>query len=129
VKESGLSRILEHEARRTSRTGSPFTVLRIGPPALTDLEEILRLGGLVEGVLRKTDVVFQAGGEIVAMLIDTAEHHAPAAMERLDAAFREARLRFVPRIASASIGPRHEPSWEKAWRMAGALLVASTAAA
>jgi hypothetical protein len=129
MRESGLARILEHEARRTSRTGSPFTVLRIGPPALTDLEEMQRFGALVEGVLRKTDIVFQAGGEIVAMLIDTAEQHAPAAMERLDAAFRKARLRFVPRIASASIGPRHEPSWEKAWRMAGALLVASTAAA
>jgi hypothetical protein len=129
MKESGVVRLLEREARRTSRTGRPFTVLRIGPPALTDLEEIARLGTVVESALRSTDFVFQAGGEVVAMLIDTAEHHAPAAVERLGTAFCKARLRFVPRIAWASIGPMHEPSWEKAWRMAGALLVASTAAA
>jgi hypothetical protein len=126
---NGLERLLDREARRTSRTGRPFTVLRIGPPALTSPERLERLRIVIEVELRKTDLVHEASGEVVAMLIDTAEHHAPAVVERLDAAFRKARLGFEPRIAWASVGPMHEPCWERAWRMAGALLVANTAAA
>ena len=126
---NGWEGLLDREARRASRTGRPFTVLRIGAPARTDIEELERLRVLVKRELRKTDIVCEPGGEVAAMLIDTAEHHAPAAVERLDAAFRKARLGFEPRIAWASIGPTHEPCWEKAWRMAGALLVATAAAA
>jgi hypothetical protein len=126
---SGWERLLDVETRRTSRTGRPFTVLRIGPPARIDIEDLERLLVVVEGVLRKSDLVSELGGEVAAILIDTAEHHAPAAVERLDAAFRKARLKFELRVAWASVGPMHEPCWERAWRMAGALLWASTAAA
>jgi hypothetical protein len=126
---NGWERLLDVEARRTSRTGRPFTLLRIGPPARIDLAELERLLVIVEGVLRKSDLVSELGGEVAAILIDTAEHHAPAVVERLDPAFRKARLGFEPRIAWASVGPMHEPCWERAWRMAGALLVANTAAA
>jgi hypothetical protein len=126
---NGWERLLDREARRTSRTGRPFTVLRIGPPARTDSEELERLLVLVEGELRKSDLVCELGGETAAILIDTAEHHVPAVVERLGWALRKARLGFEPRIAWASVGPMHEPCWEKAWRMAGALLVSNTAAA
>ena len=126
---NGWERLLEREARRTSRTGRPFTVLRIAPPGRTDVEEMERLLAAVESELRKSDIVCELSGEVVAMLIDTAEHHAPAAVERLGAAFRKARLGFELRFAWASVGPMHEPCWERAWRMAGALLVANTAAA
>ena len=125
----GWERTLDYEARQSSRTGRPFVVLRIGPPARTDIEELERLLVLVEGELRKSDLVCELGGETAAILIDTAEHHAPAVVERLDAAFRKARLGFELRMAWASVGPMHEPCWDRAWRMAGALLVANTAAA
>lgn len=126
---NGWERLLDREARRTSRTGRPFTVLRIAPPGRPDAEEMERLLAVVEGELRKSDIVCELSGEVVAMLIDTAEHHAPAVLERLGAAFRKAQLIFELRFAWASVGPMHEPCWERAWRMAGALLVANTAAA
>jgi hypothetical protein len=127
--QAELKFLLDREGRRTSRSGRPFTLLRIAPPAYAGREALDGLRELVETTLRNTDVVREFASEVFAMLIDTAGHHAPAAVERLEKGFHKARLGYEPRIAWASIGAGHEPCWEKAWGLAGALLVARAAAA
>ena len=119
----GFFRLLEEEAERARHLSRPLTILRVEAPGVRNLVELARVYRAVAGALRTCDRICSLGGhELAVVLADTDAHRAEAPCERVRAALRIRAAGLAPRLGAGHISAGS--TWQEAWRMAGALLLA-----
>ncbi len=121
--------LVADEEERSARLLRPFAILRIEARAAVETgSELVALYRAVAGALRRTDRVQAVGGrELAALLTEADAPQADAALARVRRALDAHGGRFRARFGAACARPAAGDTWQEAWAMAGALLVADGA--